>query len=150
MERTNRLSKGAEVAHLPFPSSGCTPYPTPFSHTASILWSFLNLGMITLQMWSKFKKVDLGKRAGYRHWICAWHHLGREFPGFRTQRRGLLEGEVYSITVNLSLSLPPLSPSGIVKGKPQQGHLKYVIQGRGSSFPSLRIIVAVAIYFFCL
>lgn len=69
-----------------------------------------NLGMITPDMWSKFKKVDLGKRAGYRHWICTWHHLGREFPGFRSQIHGLLEGEAYSITVSLFLGLPSLSP----------------------------------------
>ena len=66
-------------------------------------------GVITLEIWSTFPKVDLGK--GLVHALdMGLAPFGQGILASQSPETWCGSGETYSITVNLSLGLPTLSP----------------------------------------
>lgn len=100
--------------------------------------------MITLEIWSTFLKVDLGK--GLVHALdMGLAPFGQGIPASQSPETWYRSGETYSITVNLSLGLPTLS---IMRGRQEKGHLKYRNQAKDPSCLGSRIVLAAIIYVF--
>lgn len=111
-----------------------------FSNKSMVFGNSYNLGMITRKM-SKFKKVLLRKRAGYRYWICSWRHLGWEFTRVSgTRCMTLLVGVRGSIQYHSEFVpwSPNSQPLGHSERQTREGPSEVCYLSQGMIFPKFK------------